>query len=245
MALPYFNRCEVEKEFAAGSWQRVIHAEFVATLESNSRPFPCFFGVQGLRDDQLRYTFLDSITTDLTRLGCALARFVAESRRFGPHTSLVVFTRPGPVHSLDHYREQFWWTLDRLARIDPLPWPVSIPRTLDDPAWEFCFSGEPIFVVCCTPAHVARQSRRSSGFMLTFQPGWVFDRILRNDTATSRAVGKVRERLLPYDIVSPSPDLGSYGKNANREYKQYFLADENRSVICPYAKLAAHKTVDP
>jgi FPC/CPF motif-containing protein YcgG len=242
MALPYFNRHEVEKEFAAGSWQRVTHAEFVATLDSNSRPFPCIFGVQGLRDDQLRYTFLDSITADLPRLGCALARFVAESRGFGLHTSLVVFTRPGPVDPLDHYREQFWWTLDQLARIDSKPWPASISRKLDDPAWEFCFAGEPIFVVCGTPAHVARQSRRSSSFMMTFQPRWVFDRILRNGKATSAAVAKVRERLLPYDMLFPSPDLGSYGATANREYKQYFLDEENRPAICPYAELAANKT---
>jgi uncharacterized protein len=241
MTSPYCNRREVEEEFATGSWQRVIHAEFLATLDSNSRPFPCFFGVQGLRDDQLRYTFLDSITMNLPRLGCALARFVAEARGFGPNTSLVAFTRPGPVRSLKSYREQFWFILDQLARIDPKPWPESIPRKLDDPAWEFCFAGEPIFVVCSSPAHIARQSRRSSSFMITFQPRWVFDRILRNEKAASGAVTKVRKRLLPYDMISPSPDLGSYGAATNREYKQYFLNDHNRSAICPYAELAATK----
>jgi hypothetical protein len=120
-----------------------------------------------------------------------------------------------------------------------MPWPETIPQNMEDPAWEFCFAGEPIFVICNTPAHTARQSRRSSSFMLTFQPRWVFERILGSEKAAQIATAKVRKRLQLYDALPPSPNLGLYGHTENREYKQYFLDDDNGPVTCPYAKLAA------
>ena len=109
--------------------------------------------------------------------------------------------------------------------------------------WEFSFAGEPIFVVCTTPAHVMRQSRRSSAFMLTFQPRWVFEKILGTEKAANAAFAEVRKRLVPYDSASPSPLLGRYGAADGREYQQYFLHDDNNaSTGCPFAKLAQNKT---
>ena len=132
--------------------------------------------------------------------------------------------------------------LDQLARMDKNPWPESIPEQIDHPMWEFSFAGEPIFVVCTTPAHVMRQSRRSSAFMLTFQPRWVFDKILGTEKAANAAFAEVRKRLVPYDSTSPSPMLGRYGAGDGREYQQYFLHDDNRSGGgCPFAKLAQNK----
>lgn len=232
---PYLTRQEVQKQFPDGSWQHAVFTEFVASLESSSRPFPCIFGIQGLRTDSLRYTFLGEV--DVPRLGCALARFLSEARTFGPYTSLVAFTRPELVYAVEHYRNMFWSILDALARIDSKPWPAAIPRTLDDPAWEFCFAGEPVFVVCNTPAHIARQSRHSSSFMLSFQPRWVFANTLSNDKAAQAATAKVRARLLLHDALPPSPDLGLYGHPENREYKQYFLDDANGPTTCPYTEL--------
>ena len=109
--------------------------------------------------------------------------------------------------------------------------------------WEFSFAGEPIFVVCSTPAHVMRQSRRCSAFTLTFQPRWVFEKILGTEKAASAAFAEVRKRLIPYDSTSPSPLLGRYGATDGREYQQYFLADDNHTEAgCPFAKLAQNKT---
>lgn len=104
--------------------------------------------------------------------------------------------------------------------------------------WEFCFNGEPIFVVCMTPAHTLRQSRRSSGFMLTFQPRWVFDDILGIQEKATSSFQLVRERLKQYDFLNLSPSLGKYGDIDNREWKQYFLNEDNDTVSkCPFYKL--------
>src|SRR4051794_24584749 len=237
MSRLYLKKDEVRSGYRAGSWQSVLFSEFEAQMSSEARPFPCVFGVAGHRHDQLRYLFLDPIDIDI--LGQQLALFVSESRSHGPNTSLILFTRPRPVQTIDAYYKKFWRILDQLARADKQPWPAEIPQTVDHPMWEFSFAGEPIFVVCSTPAHVMRQSRRSSSFMLTFQPRWVFERMLGTDHAAAKAFGEVRKRLVPFDTTVPSPLLGRYGDPEGREFKQYFLYDNNQPPPeCPFHKLA-------
>jgi hypothetical protein len=241
MSRLYLRKGEVRSNYAVGTWQSVMFSEFEAQMSSEARPFPCVFGVAGYHQDQLRYLFLDPY--DVEVLGGQLGQFVAESRTFGPNTSLVVFTRPRPLQTLDTYYRKMWSTLDQLARLDKTPWPAEIPEQIDHPMWEFSFAGEPIFVVCSTPGHVMRQSRRSSAFMLTFQPRWLFGKILGTEKAAAAAFAKVRKRLIPYDSTSPSPLLGRYGSHDGREYQQYFLRDDNLAGGgCPFAKLALNKT---
>ena len=75
--------------------------------------------------------------------------------------------------------------------------------------------------------------------MLTFQPRWVFEKILATDKAAEAAFEEVRKRLRPYDGTSPSPLLGRYGRQDGREYQQYFLFDDNDGAAqCPFARLA-------
>src|SRR6202140_2865842 len=244
MSRLYLRKNEVGSNYAVSSWQTVLFSEFEAQMSSEARPFPCIFGVTGYRLDQLRYLFRDPF--DVGVLGDQLAQFVAESRSHGPNTSLVVFTRPRPGQTLDAYYGKFWLMLDRLGRVEKSGWPDTIPEQIDHPMWEFSFAGEPIFVVCSTPAHVMRQSRRSSTFMLTFQPRWVFEKILGTEKAAAAAFAEVRKRLIPYDSTSPSPLLGRYGNHDGREYQQYFLAEDNHTQTgCPFAKLAQNKTSQP
>jgi FPC/CPF motif-containing protein YcgG len=234
----YLSRTQVQEIHPAGTWQAILFQELAATLNSDTRAFPCIFGVAGYRADQLRYLFLDE--DDVEGLARNLRAYVTEARTFGPNTSLIAFFRPQPLLPLEAYRAKFWAMLGRLASLDEREWPADIPTELDSPAWEFCFAGEPIFVVCNTPAHVHRQSRRSSSFMMTFQPRWVFDNILGTKKARDASVAKVRERLAAYDMIPPSGDLGAYGDPQNREYKQYFLGDDNRPVSgCPFHAMRA------
>lgn len=233
------NILTVEKaheEFAPSGWQRVLLAEFETTLLSKTRPFPCLFGVSGLKSGQVRVTFPDPLTPE--SLAPILAAYLGQARSFGAMTSLVAFARPGPVRDMEHYRSRLWSLLDGLERLDTVPRPADIPREIDSPAWEFCYAGEPIFVVCNTPAHVLRQSRRSTAFMVTFQPRWVFDGIVGNpNPAVQRSLKKVRERLHAFDAIPEFPYLGEYGDPENREYQQYFIDDTNQTQGCPFHRL--------
>lgn len=213
--------------------------EFEAALTSKNRPFPCIFGVTGFKADRLRFAFPDPLTPKT--LAPILDAYLAQARSIGPMTSLVVFARPGPVMSIDHYRDRFWNLLDELSALDGGEQPEGVSLKLDDPTWEFCFGGEPIFVVCNSPAHVLRQSRRSSGFMITFQPRWVFEGITdTDDVAVLRSLTRVRSLLEAYDAIATAPTLGKYGDPENREYTQYFIGDTNDKPTCPFVSLGEH-----
>lgn len=230
------TRQAVCEGFGPPSWERVIFAEFEAALTSRTRPFPCTFGVAGLKADRLRFAFVDPLTPEA--LAPILRAYLSVARGIGPMTSLVVFARPGPVQPIETYRDRFWALLDGLARLDGSPRPEGVAPELDDPTWEFCFAGEPVFVVCNSPAHVLRQSRRASGFMITFQPRWVFEGITDSDAPSAkRALATVRDLLAAYDAVPPAPVLGSYGDPENREYAQYFIDDSNAVPACPFHRL--------
>ncbi len=219
----------------------MVFAEFEATLESKSRPFPCVFGVSGFKANQLRFAFLDQFTS--VNVAPILTEYLASAREFGRMTSLVLFGRPGPVQSLEAYRQQFWTLLNELEAMDGSPRPEGVSRELDSPSWEFCFASEPIFVVCNSPAHVLRQSRRSTSFMVTFQPRWVFEGITdSDDPAMLRALETVRRHLSNFDAIAPAPYLGSYGAAQNREYQQYFIDDSNAPPSCPFHALGEVRT---
>lgn len=239
-ATTLLRRSDISHRYAQGSWQQILFSEFSANLQSRNRPFPCIFGVQGFKTDQLRYIFQEALDLDL--ISASLKEFIRDSRTFGPNTSLVIFTRPAEIKPIETYREIFWKTLEGLAERDDESWPNHIPTRITDPKWEFCFSGEPIFVVCNTPAHLLRQSRRASCFMLTFQPRWVFDKILKTEESTRNAFSLVRNRIANYDFLSVSPTLGKYGHPDILEYEQYFLDDKNQpqKIHCPFHTLTKH-----
>ena len=237
------SKGEVCKAHDNPSWQRMLFSEFESTLTSKSRPFPCVFGVSGMKSDQLRYVFLD--TLNASELAPALKKYLSEARDIGRMTSLVVFARPGPVQGIEAYRARFWSVLDELERLDDAPRPEGVSRRLDTPSWEFCFAGEPIFVVCNSPAHVLRQSRRSTSFMITFQPRWVFEGITdSDDPAVKKALKTVRERLEAFDAVETSPFLGAYGDPKTREFQQYFIDDANEVPVCPFHSLGRKDAED-
>ncbi len=239
------SKTEVQARYQMPTWQRMVFAEFEATLESKSRPFPCVFGVSGFKANQLRFAFLDQF--DSASVAPILREYLSSARSLGRMTSLVLFGRPGPVQSIEAYRQQFWELLDDLEAVDDTPRPKDVSNRLDDPSWEFCFAGEPIFVVCNSPAHVLRQSRRSTSFMVTFQPRWVFEGITDSkDPAVLRALKSVREHLSNFDAISPAPYLGNYGEPENREYRQYFIDDSNAPPKCPFHTLGEARTaVEP
>lgn len=227
---------EVKTKYKKISWESVVFSEFESALTSETRPFPCVFGVTGFKANRLRFAFPDPLTPET--LAPILRSYLTQARSIGPMTSLVVFSSPDTVKSIEYYRSKFWDLLDGLARIDDDEHPQDIPDDLDHPAWEFCFSGEPIFVVCNSPAHVLRQSRRSTGFMITFQPRWVFEGITdSNSPAILNSLSKLRNLLHNYDVISPSPTLGKYGEPENREYTQYFIDDTNTVPSCPFHKI--------
>ncbi|MFC4948782.1 YqcI/YcgG family protein [Pseudonocardia sp. GCM10023141] len=233
-------------------WGAPYLAELTSTLQSVSDPFPCTFAVAAARKRTLRFAFVDDLGDDAAWAGLAtsLRQYLQIYQEFSRDTSFVALFRPERTQrELAGYRERFWSVLQYLHDHDDEPWPAEIPTDPEDPHWEFCFGGTPIFVVCNTPAYSARRSRFGRNFQITFQPRWVFDELGPDSPRGIAARRSIRRRLLAYDRMPPSGFLGDYGDPANREYRQYFLPDREDVVAadgsppqaagCPFAARAA------
>lgn len=221
------------------TWRAEVLGAFVADLRSRRSPFPCTFGAAALERGGLKFAWVEDARDEESLLGLrtALSAYMGTYRTLGKLTSFVAFFRPPPLdRPIAAYEHDFWRVLRFLHRHDPSDWPEDIPTEVEDPRWEFSFCGEPVFVVCNTPAHRQRRSRRSRGMLITFQPRWVFEG-LEGHTPRGRAAREViRRRLDSYDDVPAHASLGNYGEPENREWRQYFLpdADESPPGRCPF-----------
>lgn len=221
------------------SWGKPYVKDLMRALLSSEEPFPCTFATVAAKKDALRFGFIESLhDADTWRpLVGILSDYLNIYQEISRVTSLVVFFPPGDeALTMANYYQRFWGILQFLHDNDTHAWPASIPCQIDDGWWEFSFGGVPIFVVCSTPAHDRRKSRSSPAFLITFQPRWVFEGLEVNTTRGTTARRVIRERLRAYDEVEPSPELGAYGDAANREWRQYFLPDDNQASLpqCPF-----------
>ena len=220
--------------------------------ERNGAPFPCFFGVESVRNGDPLYTAVPSTTDSdaLLGLGRTLLEYLDTYREHSDRASLVAFFRP-PERPLSEaeYHEALWHVLQFLHVHDPEPWPADIPTDPDDPYWEFCFGGEPMFPTCRAPFYEERESRYSPvGLEITFQPRALFEALdATADTEFGRHAREViHDRLEEYDGVCPHTDLGDWGVEGDREWRQYMLSSDHDAAPdeCPIAVTREHPKSD-
>ncbi len=240
-------------------WARTHWESFYEGLtgERDGEPFPCFFGKESVAAGDPLYTVVPSTTDPEALLGLrdTLREYLRVWQDHSQRASLVTFFRP-PERELSEaeYHERLWHVLQFLHVHDPAPWPEEIPTAPDDPYWEFCFDGEPIFPTCRAPFYDDRMSRYCPiGLEITFQPRALFETMgVTGDTeAGQRARETIQDRLTDYDGVCPHADLGDWGQDGDREWPQYMLeSDPTQSPDeCPIDVTRDHPkaspTVDP
>lgn len=199
--------------------------------------YPCYFGVQAERRGEMFYAFV--ARGEEHGLIESMAKFaqLAKQPVYEKH-NVAVFFEPDPAPlSHEEYRERFWRTLQLLHDADTHP---HVADQVDpaNPAWEFCYQGIEMFVVCACPSFKRRHSRNlGPGMVLLFQPRSVFIDKITNKVIGRRAREQVRKRLKSWDDVGAHPDLGFYGDPGNLEWKQYFLPDDNQPNrgVCPFS----------
>jgi uncharacterized protein len=236
---------EVERPGAAGDlspWALQAYGELVAKVGDEA--FPCTFGTVALRKGELLLAFVETADNEATCrcIHSILVEYTDRVRSLEPIDAsllpLAIFvTPPAGVCTIADYFAQGWWLLQWLHERDPKPWPSRVPRDPDDPAWSFCFAGMPLFVNFKTPAHRQRRSRRmASAWLLLVQTRDGFD-VVAGNTAQGRRVRElIRRKLAAYDPIPPYPELAHYGSATNREWKQYFVPDDNAPITtrCPF-----------
>lgn len=232
-------------QFENGDWRKDVMTAFAGDITDKKPKFPCIFGTQGYENDELRFVFMEDLeASSMEHLAAALRKYVEESRTYGKYTSLAAFFDIDRDKTMDEYQEIFWSTLMTLNKLDEKEWPKDIPTDTEDQHWEFCFHGEPIFVVCNTPSHQLRNSRSAETFMITFQPRWVFDGLGIHTPAFAKSQQLVRKLIKEYDEIDVFPHLGTYGSEGNKEWRQYFLTDSNDvdlAAKCPFHAAMAEK----
>jgi FPC/CPF motif-containing protein YcgG len=218
--------------------------------ERNDAPFPCYFGVEMERAGEGLYTFCDSTTAadSLFALGETLLEYLEAYETHSERAPLTVFFRPSKEHLTEaEYHERLWHVLQFLHVHDPEPWPEDVPTDPDDEYWEFCFGGEPMFPTCRAPFYDDRKSRYCPvGLEVTFQPRTLFEG-LTADTETGRHAREViQDRLERYDGVCPHEDLGDWGVEGDREWKQYLFAHDREQAPeeCPICVTREHPKAD-
>lgn len=223
-------------QWAERSYQ-ALHTEVIDDA------YPCFFGTQAEKRGEMFYAFVTH--DDAVSLIESVATFtqLAGLPAYDKN-NLAVFFEPDPEPLTHHeYHDRFWRALQSLHHADTHP---HADRPIDpaDPAWEFCYGGVEMFVVCGCPSFHRRHSRNlGPGMVLLFQPRSVFLDKITNKVIGRRARQEVRKRLKTWDDVTAHPDLGFYGDPDNLEWKQYFLPDDNHphTGSCPF--LSRHSQV--
>lgn len=219
-------------------------SRFEARMLDEHTKFPCIFGVDAVRKQTLRYTYVPMADT-VSVLGVALQSFAGQAVELGRRTSLVAFFEDDDVsRTVSEWNTHFWSLLQGLHAIDSSNWPTDISTDPDNPEWEFSFAGMPFFVVANTPNHELRSSRFFEYFTVTFQPRFVFDDLAVGNRTADNAKAVIRGRLKVYDQLAPSSDLGSFGVTGNREWTQYFLHDHAAPATpaharCPFVQAGA------
>lgn len=227
-------------------WFVEAYKQFHAIVIDKEKQFPCYFAIDGERIRLNWYTYVDrrSPKASLSQLSETLGRFLDVSAQVSrKRVSLLAFFGPPQQEevSLMQYRDQFWHVLASLRKHDPQPWPRTVPVDPRDPKWEFCFSGEPLFVFGNCPAYKLRRSRNVGDcLVIVFQPKRVFHGIGGETPAGRAAKARIRNRLQAYDLIPPHSDLGSYDHSSTSKWRQYFLPDDATAISdeCPFTASA-------
>lgn len=210
------------------AWVNERFRSFHSMVMNKREVFPCYFATIGEEAGVLRYSYLEA--GELRRpvaLSSSLVAFLSQRRPRRPRSALIVFVAATGTSEEDH-RVQFWDLLQALHDLDKTPWPESIPSDPDDPDWSFCFHGTPIFVAGHSPHYRNRLSRKTErDLFLVIQPRSNLAGITGRGRTADRVRQRIRGSLCSYDSVAPSPELGVYGDPDSREWRQYWLSDDN------------------
>ncbi|MDZ3952297.1 YqcI/YcgG family protein [Bacillus thuringiensis] len=241
-----YDKSRITKEMKNGTlddWKVKIHENFYENIIDPYKKFPCYFAVNSEKNGWSRYLFVNSAydENELLKMKDGVYEYIKSYKKIAKRTTLVIFFKPTMKKMLaEDYKKQFWHVLNYLLLNDPEPWNSKIPRDPNNIKWEFCFAGEPIFVVCRAPFYSDRKSRYTEQSLeITLQPRGTLDDIT-GDTKQGKKIRElIRGKLLEYDDIAIHPDIGDYGENEKYEWKQYILPETNEESVtkCPLTTL--------
>ncbi len=230
----------------APPWVQDHYRDFHEFVAGEKRPHPCTFGVAAEKSYKLRYSYVEQEEiSHAQELARTLRAFQALAPSIGGRPALIVFVDIQPDLGAAEQEATFWNLLQSLHHHDDAPWPATIPPDVGHPLWQFCFAGEPWFINGHGTAYQNRLSRSSrKGMFLVLQTHANLTGIVGHNPVAEAIRRDIRQAVRKYDLIDVSPDFTIYGDPAGREWKQYWLADDNdpRTGTCPL-KINAPKSM--
>lgn len=230
-------------------WKKDALAQFEQVVDSKG--FPCIFGRNAQRRNQVSHTFVESLeSSSINTLYTTIREYLERELHWNGRAQSAV---PLIVHFSHHAytpacvrkdTEAAWEILAMLTSIDQIHGaPPVNPDVIDTPDWSFSIGGVEAFVNVSSPSYAKRKSRNLGNF-LTFviNPRERFDQIAGDNIQGRKARSLIRRRIEKYDNRTHSPELGFYGSGSH-EWKQYALLDSQdiRDDECPYKYMFERK----
>ncbi|USW54967.1 hypothetical protein Slin15195_G082860 [Septoria linicola] len=162
------------------------------------------------------------------QLAKALRSYTESPTRLTPMTSIVfLFQRPFHEATLEHYRTEYWTTLQQLSRLDPGAWRKEIPNDPNITDWAFCFNGIAMVSLALCPAYRLRKSRYCKSFVIAMQPVAIFDSLFATSEKERVARETARDLNVLVDEVEYSPDVISGTAGTISMSNFFFIGDDN------------------
>jgi len=230
------EKCIEQGEIA--DWKAKRYTTFRETMTDGEQPFPCYFAVEAQEQGSIRYTFPESSTDEesLDRLADDIEEFVDIYENIGKYPSLVIMFRPPEQDQpAEVYKNRFWNVLEHLQKVDPEPWPATVPTDPKHPKWQYCFAGEPLFLLARAPFYEARRSRYAPyGLEIDIQPQNTFDDLTGFDDTGQKARTLIKERQAAYDDIERHPDILDHIDPRERQWKKFMLPETNEESLVRY-----------
>lgn len=236
----FVNRDLRSGALLANRWQRNALDGFAKRVGSEG--FPCLFARKACTADSARIVFVecneagefDDVLVGLTDYTNFVKNTPLGDRLLSP---LVMFFE---VSRLDNtsLHELGWQVLNWVHSVDLAPWPEEVAQDPDHHSWCFCFNSVQLFVNMSTPEHQVLRSR-NLGDYLTFviNPRENFDAVASIQSRSGRLVREsIRKRVADFNGGTVPEELGFFGDENNREWRQYQLEETNlaRPAQCPF-----------
>ncbi|WP_168796648.1 YqcI/YcgG family protein [Cognatitamlana onchidii] len=210
-------------------WVQQSFEGFRNTMSDNSNPFPCHFAKTGIEKSSFRYTYIKNGELKKPEIFKeALVDYLNRYKSFGWPSVLVVFIENNGEASLDVHESAFWNILQYLVSSDNRPWPIEIPNNPENYKWQFCFHGTPLFITGHSSVYKKRRSRHcSSDMMMVIQTMETLQPVTGGSKRADLVRKTIRNRVNEYDEIPVSPLIGAYPDRHSREWKQFWLPEEN------------------
>ncbi|EFE9533697.1 YqcI/YcgG family protein [Escherichia coli] len=218
----------------------IIHAYTDISNIISRKDFPCLFGKHAWKLGSVLFAFIQSndiehqVVNALVELTNRTKNLPQEERIYSP--LLCVFENSN-LSSLEKEQNFAWRILQKIHDSDIAEWPEHIPLNPDSNEWSFCFNGVELFVNISCPNHTKIKSRNlGNNIVFVINPRTHFDIVANlNDPKGIKIRETIRGRSTKYNEGITPIELGFYGSEDNREWKQYALHEPGTPIVenCP------------